>query len=312
MQHTRSEVEQRPTHTETRHEAVMLNEALEWLQVKPGGRYLDGTLGGGGHTRELLERSAPTGRVISLDVNRRALESASKNLAAYGDRAVLVEENFRWLDRIAEERDLVPLDGVFLDLGFSSDELEDPRLGLSFTKDGPLDMRFGPKSNDDGLTAAEVVNSWSQDDLETVIRNFGEERFARRIAAKIVSARKSARIIRTLELASIVQAAVPKQYEGGRIHPATRTFQALRIVVNDEVQALKQAIAAAHRVLAPEGRLVIISFHSIEDRIVKLAFNHADEWEVLTKKPVVATEEEIQKNPRARSAKLRAAKKIKA
>ena len=290
-----------------KHKAVMLEEALEALDVQPGGRYLDGTLGGGGHTEELLRRSAPNGRVLSLDVNRKALESASTDLATYGDRLIIAEENFRWLDRAAEEHDMIPLDGILLDLGFSSDELEDPRLGLSFRHDGPLDMRFGPKSNDDGLTAAEIVNSWSQDDLEKLIRNFGEERFARRIAQKIVQARKSARIIRTLELASIVQAATPGNYEQGRIHPATRTFQAIRIVVNDEVQALKQAIQAAHRTLHAGGRLAIISFHSIEDRVVKLAFQHAEDWEALQKRPLTATEEETQQNPRARSAKLRAA-----
>jgi len=295
--------------TLTKHKAVMLDEALDLLHVQPGGTYLDGTLGGGGHTRMILDRSAPNGKVISLDVNRKALEKAREHFASYGDRFIASEENFRWLDRAAEAAHVSELDGVFLDLGYSSDELEDPRLGLSFRQDGPLDMRFGPKSNDDGLTAAEIVNSWSQDDLEKLIRNFGEEKFARRIAQKIVLARKSARIIRTLELASIVQAATPGNYEQGRIHPATRTFQALRIVVNDEVQALKQAIGAAYKVLKQDGRLVIISFHSIEDRIVKLAFNHSEEWEPLHKKPLIPSEEEARENPRARSAKLRAARK---
>lgn len=291
-----------------KHKAVMLEEALSALNVQPGGKYLDGTLGGGGHTEAILERSAPNGRVLSLEVNRKALERTGEHLlASYGRRSIIAEENFRHLDRAAEEHGMVPLDGVLLDLGFSSDELEDPRLGLSFKQDGPLDMRFGPKSNDDGLTAAEIVNSWTQEDLEKLIRNFGEERFARRIAQKIVQARKSARIVRTLELASIVQAATPGNYEQGRIHPATRTFQALRIVVNDEVQALKQAIAAAHRTLRVGGRLAIISFHSIEDRVVKLAFAHSEDWEPLQKKPLTATEEEVEQNPRARSAKLRAA-----
>jgi len=290
-----------------KHKAVMLEEAMDLLDVKSGGRYLDGTLGGGGHTRELLDRSAPDGIVLSLDVNRKAIERARESFASYGDRFTIAEENFRWLDRAAKEHGLIPIDGIFLDLGYSSDELDDPRLGLSFKNDGPHDMRFGPKSNDDGLTAAEIVNSWTQDDLEKVIRNFGEEKFARRIAQKIVSARKSARIIRTLELASIVQAATPGNYEQGRIHPATRTFQALRIVVNDEVQALKQAITAAHGVLRPGGRLVIISFHSIEDRVVKLAFARTEQWDPIQKKPFIATEEETGENPRSRSAKLRGA-----
>lgn len=290
-----------------KHKAVMLEEAMSALDVRPGGLYLDGTLGGGGHTEELLKRSSPDGRVLSLDVNRKAIDHAREALGSYGERLMIAEENFRWLDRAAEETDMGPFDGILLDLGYSSDELEDPRLGLSFKQDGPLDMRFGPKSNDDGLTAAEIVNSWTQNDLEKVIRNFGEEKFARRIAQKIVQARKSARIVRTLELASIIQAAVPGNYEQGRIHPATRTFQALRIVVNDEVQALKQAIAAAQKVLGEGGRLAIISFHSIEDRVVKIAFAQSEEWEAIEKKPITASEEELERNPRARSAKLRTA-----
>lgn len=294
----------------TIHTAVMVEETMLVLDVKPGGRYLDGTLGGGTHTRNLLERSAPGGIVLSLDVNRQALASASESLAAYGDRWKGVEANFRHLARVAEEEEAVPLDGILLDLGFSSDELEDPKTGLSFQIDGPLDMRLGPKSNDDGLTAAEIVNSWSQEDLEKMIATFGEERYARKIAAQIVKARKSARIVRTLELVSVIKSAVPAGYEQGRVHPATRTFQALRIAVNDELEALKDAVRGAHDVLRPGGRLAIISFHSLEDRIVKLAFGDEQAWDPVTKKPQVPTENEIQSNPRARSAKLRAAAKV--
>lgn len=293
----------------TVHRAVMVEETMLVLDVKPGGRYLDGTLGGGTHTEELLKRSAPDGRVLSLDVDRGALARAEERFSSYGVRWRGVEENFRHLAGAVEQERFAPLDGILLDIGLSSDELEDPSLGISFRHDGPLDMRLGPKSNDDGLTAAEIVNSWTQQDLERVISTFGEEKYARRIAAQIVKARKSARIVRTLELVSIIRLAVPANYEGGRIHPSTRTFQALRIAVNDELQALKDAIRGAQDVLKPGGRMAILTFHSLEDRIVKLAFGKSEAWDPITKKPLIAGEEETEDNPRARTAKLRAASK---
>lgn len=295
----------------TVHKAVMVEESMLVLEVKPGGHYLDGTLGAGTHTREILVRSAPNGRVISLDVNRKALATAEQALAEYGERWKGVEANFRHLAQVVEQESYEPVDGIILDLGFSSDELADPKTGLSFQLDGPLDMRLGPKSNDDGLTAAEIVNSWSYEDLEKMIRIFGEEKFSRRIASRIVDARKSARIIRTLDLVAVIRSAVPGDYEGGRIHPATRTFQALRIAVNDELEALKEAISGAHEVLAEEGILAIISFHSLEDRIVKLAFADHDTWDAITLKPRSPSEVEQTLNPRARSAKLRAARCLK-
>ena len=291
----------------TVHNAVMVEETMLVLDVKSGGHYLDGTLGGGTHTEELLKRSKPDGHVISLDVDRSALARATARFAAYGEHWNGIEANFRHLASVAEQENLALLDGILLDVGLSSDELENSSLGISFQKDGPLDMRLGPKSNDDGLTAAEVINSWTQQDLETVIRTFGEERYARRIAAQIVKARKSARIIRTLELVSVIRSVVPHTYEGGRIHFATRTFQALRIVVNDELQALKDAIRGAQTVLKPGGHLAILTFHSLEDRIVKLAFTGTEAWEPITKKPMMASEEETKENPRSRTAKLRAA-----
>jgi 16S rRNA (cytosine1402-N4)-methyltransferase len=292
----------------TQHIAVMTHEVIEVLQPRAGGRYLDGTLGGGTHTRALLNASGPGGRVMSLDVDRKALAAARDLLAPYGDRWVGLEENFRNLDVAAESVGFVPLDGILLDLGFSSDELADVSKGLSFKTDGPLDMRFGPKSNDDDMTAAEIVNTWSEDDLVKLLETFGEEPHAHRIAKHIVEARKAARIIGTLDLASVVTRAINRR-PGDKIHPATRTFQALRIAVNDELQALKQAIQAAHKVLKPDGRLVIISFHSLEDRIVKRAFAES-EWGAVIEKPLRPTEQEMEENPRSRSAKLRVAKKM--
>lgn len=281
------------------------------LEVRPGGVYVDGTLGGASHSEELLKRSAPDGKVFSFDVSRKALEAAKSKLAPYGDRWTPVEANFRHLDRELIERGLpeASVDGILLDLGFSSDEIKDSSIGLSFQNDGPLDMRLGPKANEDGLTAADIVNTWPQHEIEMMIRNFGDERFAGKIAGAIVHARKSARFIRTLELVSIIRGAVPVGYEQGRIHPATRTFQALRIAVNDELEALKDAIKAGHRMLKPGGKMAIITFHSLEDRIVKVAFKEQGEWEPSGKKPSAPSEQELQVNPRSRSAKLRIAQK---
>jgi 16S rRNA (cytosine1402-N4)-methyltransferase len=294
------------------HVPVMLEESMLGLEIHPGGTYVDGTLGGASHTEELLKRSAPNGKVYSFDVNPKALLAARDTLHDYGDRWQGIEANFRNLDTELEARGVKreSVDGILLDLGFSSDEIADPTKGLSFNLEGPLDMRLGPKANEDGLTASDIVNTWSQRELETLFRNFGEERFARKIAEAIVHARKAALIIRTLELVSIIRGAVPAAYEKGRIHPATRTFQALRIAVNDELPALKDAIKAAHHMLKPSGRLAIITFHSLEDRIVKIALKE-EEWTSLTKRPQEPSEKELEINPRSRSAKLRVAIKNK-
>ncbi|MFZ2804271.1 MAG: 16S rRNA (cytosine(1402)-N(4))-methyltransferase RsmH [Patescibacteria group bacterium] len=291
------------------HIAVMTREAMDALRPTSGGKYLDATLGGGTHSNELLERSAPKGKVLSLDVDPVALDRAAMRFKPFGKRWKGVEGNFRHLDEIVQREKFAPLDGILIDLGLSSDELDDPSKGLSFRTDGPLDMRLGPKANEDGLTASDIVNSWNETELTKLIQEFGEERYAWKIATAIIAARKHHRFDTTLELAEAIKAAVPANYERGRIHPATRTFQALRIAVNDELQALKEAIEASRRVLAPNGVLAIISFHSLEDRIVKNAFKDADDLEVLTKKPLVPQEDELEKNPRARSAKFRAARK---
>jgi 16S rRNA (cytosine1402-N4)-methyltransferase len=289
----------------SQHIAVMTSEVIQVLQPKAGGLYLDGTLGGGTHARALLNASMPSGRVMSLDVDRKALAAAKEMFAAYGDRWIGVENNFRNLDKASADYGFAPIDGVLLDLGFSSDELADAARGLSFQKDGPLDMRLGPKSNEDGMTAAEIVNTWSEDDLAKLLETFGEEPHAHRIAKHIVEARKAARIIGTLDLAAVVTKAINRR-PGDKIHSATRTFQALRIAVNDELEALKDAIKAAENVLAPGGRLAIITFHSLEDRIVKNAFA-SGLWEAAIEKPLKPGAEEVAENPRARSAKLRVA-----
>lgn len=294
---------------ESSHVAVLTEEVITALRPHSGGAYVDCTLGGATHTENLLKLSAPNGKVLSFDVYPPALQRARQRLAVYGKRWRGIEANFRNLLQEAKANGFIPCDGIVFDLGFSSDELADPKLGLSFLQDGPLDMRLGPQANKDGLTASDIVNGWSREEIESILRKYGEERFARRIADGLIAARKNARINRTIDLASIISSSVPRNYERGRIHPATRTFQALRIAVNDELQALREALDAARRILAPHGRLAVISFNSLEDRIVKHAFKAADDLEVLTKKPIRPTEEEVRRNQRARSAKLRVAEK---
>ena len=289
------------------HQAVLVEEIMLVLDPQPGKRYLDGTLGGATHTEALLKRSAPDGIVCSFDVDPEAIKRAYARLAAYLDRWQPIEANFRDMAQEMRQRHQAPFDGVLLDLGLSSDELIDPEKGISFLQDGPLDMRLGPKANEDGLTAAGILNGWSEHDLRKMLEVFGEERFARQIANAIVKTRKEKPLETTQALVALIRETVPAFYEKGRIHPATRTFQALRIAVNDELQALKEAIQGAYDVLAPGGRCAIITFHSLEDRIVKLAFRETDKWSLFNKRPIVPSEAELSQNPRSRSAKLRVA-----
>ncbi len=294
--------------SQSEHIAVMTNEVMDALKPHAGGRYVDGTLGGGTHSRELLVRSAPGGRVLSFDLDRSAIERMKASLTPeQSKRWVGAEANFRDIAEVVAQEGFSSVDGIVIDLGLSSDELSDPARGFSFMQDGPLDMRLGQHAQE--LTAAAIVNSWKEHELAEIFRDYGEERMARRIAEAIVKARKSEKIYRTAQLADIVVAALPRSYEHGRIHPATRTFQALRIAVNDELGALKEAIVGARQILKPGGRLAIISFHSLEDRIVKQAFKGAEDLTIITKKPLIPTEEERQENPRSRSAKLRIAEK---
>lgn len=290
------------------HRAVMVREVMELLKPRPGGRYLDATLGGGTHTAELLNLSAPDGKVLSMDVDEAALSRARQKQPAYGSRWKIVEQNFRHLRQTAEESGWAPFDGILMDLGLSSDELADASRGISFQTQGPLDMRLGPKANEDGLVAATIVNHWSERELTQLIGLYGEERYAHRIAVAIVNRRQEKPLETTLELAELIKSCVPAVYARSRIHPATKTFQALRIAVNDELESLRSALNQADAVLAPGGILVVISFHSLEDRIVKQTFKKYQGYQI-SKKPVRPTEDEIKHNPRARSAKLRAAHK---
>lgn len=294
------------------HWPVMQSEVLFWLRPKEGDIFLDCTVGYCGHAERILEASAPDGIVVGIDRDFRALEEGRKRLERFGTRAVIIKGHFVELKRLLADRGISSVQGALFDLGVSSPQIDDPSRGFSFQAGGPLDMRMDQTT---GATAAEIVNHTDEVDLANMIYEFGEERYSRRIARAIVRARVNQPFETTNELASVVEAAVPAHYRRGRIHCATRTFQALRIAVNQELEHLEQALRNAADVLAPGGRLCVISFHSLEDRIVKHTFRalsgRADgKIEVLTKRPQVPTEEEIDRNPRSRSAKLRVIQRV--
>lgn len=283
------------------HVSVLLNEIVAWLQPAPGQIFVDGTLGGGGHTRALAERVGPDGFVLALDRDPKALAAAEISLS--GLNVKLAEANYRELPALLEQLGLNGVDGVLLDLGLSSDQLADASRGFSFDADGPLDLRFNPA---EGRPASELVNRLGDRELADLIYRWGEERHSRRIARRIVEARRERPIESARQLAELVRSVVKRQY-GDRIDPATRTFQALRIAVNDELGSLQQTLADLPACLCPHGRVAVISFHSLEDRLVKQAFRDDPRFEVLTRKPIRPSPEEIAANPRARSAKLRVA-----
>ena len=301
------------------HQPVLLNEVLELLAVRPGGTYVDGTVGSGGHALSILEKAGPGGLLIGIDRDAEALERVRGRLAAWDKQCVLVHGNYGDVMDIVRNRGIERVDGVLLDIGVSSEQLETPRRGFSFMKDGPLDMRMDPSQ---GRTAADVVNGLAEADLYSILRSRGEEPRARQIARAIAKDREHAPFATTLQLASLVSRVSGGRR--GRIHPATRTFQALRITVNEELECLQKGLAGALALLARGGRMAVITFHSLEDRIVKRFFaGHAGRWESLqaggrrwvgdepavalvNRKPIIASAEEMARNPRSKPAKLRA------
>jgi 16S rRNA (cytosine1402-N4)-methyltransferase len=307
------------------HLPVLPEEVLALLDPAPGGIYLDGTVGGGGHARLILEASAPDGRLIGLDRDPSALRKAAEVLAPFGGRVVLRHRNFSEAAAVLTELGISGLDGMLLDLGVSSHQLDEASRGFSFRSDAPLDMRMDPTS---GPTAADLVNTAATEELARIFREYGEERWAGRIARRIVQVRQQHSLTTTRQLAELVRDAVPGGKVPARIHPATRVFQALRIQVNQELEHVSRGIAEAIDLLNPGGRLAVISFHSLEDRIVKRFFqeeakgcicpprlptcvcNHRPRLELLTRKGVRASEAEVEANPRARSAVLRAVRRI--
>ena len=282
------------------HTPVLLAEAMQFLEPKAGGRFVDATLGAGGHTLALLERTAPDGKVLAIDQDQSALFAARPIVELSGSRLILVNANFRELASIAAENEFTGCDGVLADIGISSMMVDDASRGFSFMREGPLDMRMDRAEQ---MTAADVVNTYSEKEIADILYTYAEERRSRPIARSIVRSRplhSTTDLVRAIERVS----GGPRR---GQIHPATRTFQALRIYVNDELKSLEAFLDASMGVVRSSGRVVVIAFHSLEDRIVKQSFrNSAIPGRVLTKKVITATPDEVQRNPRARSAKLRA------
>ena len=286
------------------HIPVLATEILDWLNPQPGATFVDGTLGGGGHTRLLAERVGASGRVIALDRDSAALARAELELA--GLPVMIAHSNFCDLPEVLAEIGIEHVDGILLDIGLSSDQLADRERGFSFESDGPLDLRFDTEQGD---PASRLLARLQEKSLADLIYQLGEERFSRRIAREIVARRETNPIRTAAELADLVRRCVPRTPDSDRIHPATRTFQALRIAVNDELKSLDTALRRLPDCLRPGGRLAIISFHSLEDRRVKEAFRDDLRLSVLTRKPITASEAELAANPRSRSAKLRVAER---
>jgi len=289
------------------HLPVLLQEVIEYLKCQPDGIYVDGTVGSGGHAEAILERSSPTGKLIGLDWDEEAIQRARKKLALFGRRVELREKNFKDLRRVLELLSVQAVDGILLDLGVSTEQLEDRERGFSFRWEGPLDMRM---SRETKITAQDLLQLLSVSELSEILRQYGEERWANRIAKAIVRRRQTEPIHTTRELLQVLEKSLPRPFHRGRIHPATRTFQALRIAVNEELNNLQTFLDQCPDLLHPGGRLCIISFHSLEDRIVKDHFRRWASFRTLTPKPVVPSSEEVFLNPRARSAKLRVAEKL--
>ena len=308
------------------HYPVLLEECLEGLAIKPDGIYLDGTLGRAGHSRRIAQRLSAGGRLICVDRDQAALDAAQDRLAEWMDRVTLVHSNFADIDAILDGLGLDRIDGMLFDLGVSSPQLDDSSRGFSYMADAPLDMRM---DRSEGLTAADVVNTWSQDELRRILLQYGEERYAGLIAAAIVRRRADKPIATTLELVDVIKGAMPGKALKEKQHPAKRSFQAIRIAVNDELTAVDRMIRAAVPRLKPGGRLAVITFHSLEDRIVKTGLaefakgctcppdfpvcvcGKTPDVTILTKKPILPGAQELEENPRSRSAKLRVAEKRK-
>jgi len=291
----------------TKHDPVLLKEVLTYLKPEPGEVIVDATVGGGGHSKEILERIQPGGRLIGIDLDETNLERARETLSRTPGAFVLVQGNFENLATLLKGLGVERIDGILFDLGLSSFQLDEGSRGFSFLREGPLDMRLDLRQS---LRAFDLVNRSSVKELDRFLEEFGEERWHRRIAQRIAEARKRAPITTTTQLAELVTRAIPLAKQFRRIHPATRTFQALRIAVNRELDCLTKGLEAAIRFLNPGARVVVISFHSLEDRIVKRSFRaHAQSRELLlvTKKPILPSLEERHRNPRCRSAKLRTA-----
>ena len=312
------------------HIPVLLEEIIEIADPKPGENLIDGTVGGGGHAEAILEKTSPSGKLLGIDLDNEAIIESKRRLDKYSKRIILAKGNFIDFVELKKEYNFYPINIFFLDLGISSQQLNSDTMGISFLKNTPLDMRIGgDKYNEDDRTTAEyIINNWSEGDIRLILKDYGEEKYANFIAKKIINGRKEKRIVSTWQLVEIISRAVPQKYKKQKIHFATKTFQAFRIAVNQELENLDAVLPKILDHIEVGGRICIISFHSLEDRIVKRFFQkeskdcicdskipvcvcgHKKRLEILTKKPVMASEREISVNPRSRSAKLRIAKKI--
>ena len=306
------------------HISVLLQECLEGLNIRPDGIYVDGTLGGAGHSSQIAKRLT-TGRLIGIDRDTVALRAAGERLEEFGDRITLVHSNFSEIAKVLEEQNLQGVDGILLDLGVSSPQLDDAGRGFSYMADAPLDMRM---NREDTLSAYDVVNGWPQDELRRILFDYGEERYAPRIAEAICRYREAHPVNTTLELVDVIRSAMPAAALREKQHPAKRSFQAIRIAVNDELGSVEKVMRDAIPCLNPGGRLAVITFHSLEDRIVKNAMAEAakgctcppnfpvcvcgnkPQVKLVTRKPITASNEELEINPRSRSAKLRVCEKL--
>ena len=310
--------------SEFHHISVLLNECLEGLNIKPDGVYVDGTLGGAGHSCQIA-KGLTTGRLIGIDRDPIALKAAGERLKPYEKNVTLVHSNFSEMAQVLKDLNIPGVDGILLDLGVSSPQLDDGARGFSYMADAPLDMRM---NSGDALSAETVVNTWSEEELRRILYQYGEERYAPQIAGSICRRREITPIKTTLELVDIIRAAMPPAALREKQHPAKRSFQAIRIAVNDELGSVERAMASAIPLLNPGGRLAVITFHSLEDRIVKNAMVEASKGctcppnfpvcvcgkkpkvKLITKKPIIASPEELEVNPRSRSAKLRICEKL--
>lgn len=311
----------------TIHKPVLLRESIDGLNLKPGDTVVDATLGGGGHSREILKKILPGGKLVAIDQDGGVIEKFRRYLESNQEQenAILVEDNFACLDRIIHSLKIKSVNAIIADLGISSDQLDDAKRGFSFSKDGPLDMRMSKSLE---KSASGIVNAYSEKELAKIMKEYGEEKFARIIARKIVEQRKKKSISTTVELVEIIGSSVPEKYKHQKLHFATRTFQALRMEVNQEIQNLEKFLAQAVELLRPGGRIAVISFHSGEDRVVKKIFaenargcicppgfpicrcEKKEILKIITRKPIAPKDDEIQNNPRSRSAKLRVAEKL--
>lgn len=305
---------------EFKHKSVLLDETIESLNIKPNGIYVDGTLGGGGHSYEIAKRLTDGGRLIGIDQDEDAIRAAKERLSEFADRVTIVRDNYCNMPKVLDELGISKVDGILLDIGVSSYQLDEAERGFTYKQDAPLDMRMDQRQN---KTAADVVNNYSENELFRIIRDYGEDKFAKNIAKHIVMARKEKPLETTAELSEIIKASIPMKFQAKGGHPAKKTFQAIRIEVNQELTVLKESLDTMIDHLNPGGRICVITFHSLEDRITKIKFRENEnpctcppdfpvcvcgkvsKGKVITRKPIIPSEEEMTENKRSKSSKLR-------